>query len=321
MPTTIITGNPRLRLPRWLVLLLPVAALVSCGQPADTAEATQVQSVARTPVVVQTVGRGGISNSLTLFGTTLYLRRNAVTAPVAAFITKVYGSLGARVRAGQPLYELETKERRALGNLRIAGDSALIGRVTVRAASGGVITTFDKQQTGDYVLEGSQLCTIAEDNALAVQVNVPYEYQALARPGRTCRVRLPDGRTLTATFTTPLTTVNALAQTQSVLARVSRAVPLPENLTVQVEVTSQANANAQLLPKAAILSDEMLRDFWVMRLTNDSTAVRVPVQLGERTTATVEVRSPVFGPGDRIIIEGNYGLPDTARVRITPAKR
>lgn len=311
MRTTIITGS---------LLTSLLLGLGACGsqEPTDSAP---VQAVARTPVLVQTVGRGGISNSLTLFGTTLYLRRNAVTAPVAAFITKVNVSLGARVKAGQPLYELETKERRALGKLVVAGDSALVGRVIVRAASGGLITTFDKQQTGDYVLEGTQLCTIAEDNALAVQVNVPYEYGALARPGRTCRVRLPDGRALIATFTTPLTTVNALAQTQSVLARISQPVPLPENLTVQVDVTSQANAHAQLLPKAAILTDEMLQHFWVMRLLNDSTAVKVPVQLGERTTTTVEVRSPVFGAGERIITEGNYGLPDTARVQvITPVR-
>lgn len=308
MRTTIITGS------------LGLALLLGSCHATNPDESAPAQTVARTPVTVQTVERGGISNSLTLFGTTLYLRRNALTAPVAAFITKVNVSLGARVKAGQPLYELETKERRALGNLSIAGDSATIGRVTVRAASGGLITTFDKQQVGDYVLEGTQLCTIAEDKTLAVQVNVPYEYQALARPGRKCRIRLPDGRALTATFTTPLTTVNALAQTQGVLAKIDQAVALPENLTVQVDVTSDASAHAQLLPKAAVLTDEMLKNFWVMKLVNDSTAVKVPVQLGERTTATVEIRTPTFGTDDRIIIEGNYGLPDTARVRITPRK-
>ncbi|MBC3787780.1 efflux RND transporter periplasmic adaptor subunit [Spirosoma utsteinense] len=314
MRTIIITGN------------LGLALLLSgCGtkSPADTEQTQTVARTpeARTPVMVQKVGEGGISNSLTLFGTTLYLRRNAVTAPVAAFITNVYVSLGARVKAGQPLYELETKERRALGTLSVGGDSALIGRVTVRATSGGLITTFDKQQTGDYVLEGTPLCTIAEDNALAVQVNVPYEYQALAKPGRACRVRLPDGRTLTATFTTPLTTVNLTAQTQSVLARINQPVPLPENLTVQVDVVRAANAHAQLLPRAAILSDEMLQNYWVMRLANDSTAIKVPIQLGERTTTTVEVKTPTFGAGDRIIIEGNYGLPDTARVQVITPKR
>ncbi|MVM33696.1 HlyD family efflux transporter periplasmic adaptor subunit [Spirosoma sp. HMF4905] len=312
MRTIIITGS------LWVTLLLVLGACSSSDQ-AGSAPA-QDQAVARTPVTVQAIGRGGISNSLTLFGTTLYLRRNAVTAPVAAFITKVYVSLGQRVQSGQPLYQLETKERRALGNLSVGGDSALLGRIIVKAASGGLISTFDKQQTGDYVLEGTQLCTIAEDNALAVQVNVPYEYQALAKPGRSCRVRLPDGRALTATFQTPLTTVNALAQTQSVLARINSPVPLPENLTVQVDVTSQANPQAQLLPKAAILSDEMLQHFWVMRLINDSTAVKVPVQLGEKTTTTVEVKSPIFGAGDRIITEGNYGLPDTARVLVNAKK-
>ncbi|ADB42899.1 MULTISPECIES: efflux RND transporter periplasmic adaptor subunit [Spirosoma] len=308
MRSIIITGS------LWLTLLVALASCSSSEQTNSTT--TQDQISPCTPVTVQSIERGGISNSLTLFGTTLYLRRNAVTAPVAAFIAKVYISLGQRVKAGQPLYQLETKERRALGNLSVGGDSALLGRIIVKASSGGLISTFDKQQTGDYVLEGTQLCTIAEDNALAVQVNVPYEYQALAKPGRRCRVRLPDGRALTAIFQTPLTTVNALAQTQSVLARMTSSVPLPENLTVQVDVTSQANAQAQLLPKAAILSDEMLQHFWVMRLINDSIAVKVPVQLGEKTTTTVEVKSPIFGTGDRIITEGNYGLPDTARVQI-----
>lgn len=308
MRTIIITGNERLG-HQLSIGLLTLLGLVACNKPqaTDTAQAqTRADApVAQTPVTVQAVSQGGISKSLTLFGTTLYLRRNAITAPVAAFVTKVYVSLGAQVRAGQPLYQLETKERRALGRLAIAGDTAIIGLVTVRASSEGVISTFDKQQTGDYVLEGTQLCTIAENNALAVQVNVPFEYEALARPGRTCRVRLPDGRALTATFETPLTTINALAQTQSVLARISRPIPLPENLTVQVDVTSQANTHAQLLPKTAVLSDEMLQHFWVMRLANDSTAIKVPVQLGERTTTTVEVRSPIFGPGDRIVTEGN----------------
>jgi hypothetical protein len=34
------------------------------------------------------------------------------------------------------------------------------------------------------------------------------------------------------------------------------------------------------LPKAAILSNEIETDYWVMLLKNDSTAVKVPVQIG-----------------------------------------
>lgn len=299
---------------RFFVVLL-LSALTACqssGPPTDTTPTERP----RTPVVVQSVDRGTLTNRLTLFGTTLYLRRNAVTAPVAAYITGVRIQLGERVRPGQPLYDLETKERRALGNTTIAGDSALIGRVTVRASSAGIISTFDKQQTGDYVLEGTQLCTIAEDNALAIQVAVPYQYQALARPGVACWVRLPDGRSLTAVFSTALTTVNPLAQTQSVLAHPTQRIELPENLTVEVDLTRERQANAQLLPKAALLSDELMRTFWVMKLLNDSTAVKVPVQRGERSGAFVAIQSPRFSPTDRIIVAGNYGLPDTARIRI-----
>lgn len=300
---------------RLFISLLLLGLLPAC-QSTTTPTDTEPAIAPRTPVAVQRVDRGAVSNQLTVFGTTLYLRRNLVTAPVAAYITGVRVRLGERVRQGQPLYDLETKERRALGNTSIAGDSALIGRVTVRASSAGIISTFDKQQTGDYVLEGTQLCTIAEDNALAIQVAVPYQYQALARPGRGCRVRLPDGRSLRAVFTTALTTVNPLAQTQSILAKLTQGIDLPENLTVEVDLTRDHQANAQLLPKAAVLSDEMMRAFWVMKLINDSTAVKVPVVRGERSGDAVEIRSPQFHSTDRIVVAGNYGLPDTARVRI-----
>jgi hypothetical protein len=61
----------------------------------------------------------------------------------------------------------------------------------------------------------------------------------------------------------------------------------------------------------------MMQEFWVMKLINDSTAVKVPIIIGNKNDKEIEINSPKFNSNDRIIINGNYGLTDTASVKIT----
>ena len=66
-----------------------------------------------------------------------------------------------------------------------------------------------------------------------------------------------------------------------------------------------------------MLGNEEMTSFWVMRLANDSTAIKVPVQRSIVTHDSVEVTEPHFATGDRFLLTGGYGLPDTANVIIT----
>lgn len=291
--------------------------IYACNNAED---ASEVEANPKIPVEVVAISKGSVSNNLELSATSIYLRRNMVTAPIAAFITRVNVRLGERVSKGQVLYELESKERRALGSSVTKIDSSLkgFGLIKVKATASGVVSTFDKQQPGEYILEGTTLCTIAESGALAFQVNVPYEFSGLVRPGKRCVIILPDDSRHPSTITTPLTSMNMLAQTQTLLAKPDNGLFLPENLIAKVEISRGTVGNQQVLPKSCILSDEMMKEFWIMKLINDSTAVKVPVKLGNKNTEEAEIVSPRFGPSDRIIVTGNYGLPDTALVSINP---
>ncbi|OJW81795.1 MAG: hypothetical protein BGO69_14920 [Bacteroidetes bacterium 46-16] len=301
-----------------LFLLCPLLGLMACHQNESVNEEQTVRP--KIPVEVVSVESGSVSNNLELTATSIYLRRNIVTVPIAAFITKVNTHLGERVAKGQVLYELQTKERRALGNDLSGVDPSLknFGMISVKASASGIISTFDKQQPGEYVLEGTPLCTIAESSALAFQVNVPYEFSDIVKPGKKCMLTLPDRTHQPATITTPLTSMNAASQTQTLLAKPDENLFLPENLIAKVEVSRGIEGNKQILPKQCVLSDEMMKEFWVMKLINDSTAVKVQVEPGNKNTKTIEILSPVFKPADRIISTGNYGLPDTALVSVTP---
>ncbi|MCW3077073.1 MAG: hypothetical protein JWO32_1682, partial [Bacteroidetes bacterium] len=164
---------------------------------------------------------------------------------------------------------------------------------------------------------GTQLCTIAESNDLAFQINVPYELSQFAKTGNSCLITLPDNSTHTGIITTPLTAMNGTAQTQTMLAKCREILFLPENLIVKIQVSKLLNGATQIVSKPCVLSDEMMKEFWVMKLINDSTAVKVNVTIGNKNEKEIEIISPHFNINDRIIISGNYGLKDTANIKIT----
>ncbi len=297
-----------------LNFLLPFMAM-ACNQ---NAENTEAELSPKTPVEIVHIGKGSIANNLSLLASTVYLKRNVITAQIPAFITKVNIRLGDKINKGDVLYELETKERRAFGTQASSLDPSLMdfGIIKVFASASGIISTLDKQQTGDYVLEGMPLCTIAESGDLAFQINVPFEFSPYVKVGGTCSITLPDNSVHSATITTPLSSMNALSQTQTILAKSSDDLFLPENLILKVQVSKSPDGGKQILPKACVLSDEMMKEYWIMKLINDSTAVKVPVLTGNKNTDNIEIIQPQFSAGDRIIITGNYGLDDTASVKI-----
>jgi hypothetical protein len=53
-----------------------------------------------------------------------------------------------------------------------------------------------------------------------------------------------------------------------------------------------------------------------MKLINPTTAVKVPVTKGIESGDRVEILSPKFSAQDKIVVTGNYGLADTAKVKI-----
>lgn len=72
-----------------------------------------------------------------------------------------------------------------------------------------------------------------------------------------------------------------------------------------------------VLPKSAVQSDEMLTEFWIMKLSVDSTVVRIPVEIGNSNASAIEITSTILSPQDRIVLTGGYGLEDGAKITIT----
>jgi len=282
------------------------------------AEENESTVIPKAPVEITGINYGTVKDSLTFFGSTYYRRHNALIASSNGYIKNVNTTLGQFVRKGEILYVLETKEQHALSGQNLTGDS-LSGRLSeikIVSPINGIVSIFDKQQAGEYVMEGTQLCSISETSDLAFQINVPYEYAVQVKAGTVCIIELPDNSKHNAIFSVRLTNMNVQAQTQIWLATSNEKLSLPENLTVKVLIPSVSQVKVQIVPRSCLLANEMMSEFWVMKLINDSTAVKTVVKTGKRDTSLVEILSPIFGENDKLISKGNYGLPDTVAITI-----
>ena len=111
-------------------------------------------------------------------------------------------------------------------------------------------------------------------------------------------------------------TVDAVSQTQNYIIKVNSNKPIPENLIAKVNLVKKFKGNTISLLKAAVLSDETQSAFWIMQMIDSTTAVKVPIKKGMETADHVEILLPHLKAGDKILLTGNYGLPDTAKVII-----
>jgi hypothetical protein len=271
------------------------------------------------PVVQVTVVHpefGVLENKASLSATTVYLKQNFVVAPVSGYIREAFVSFGRSVHSGQLLYTIETNERKAMGNLKDTLLNDNYGIIKVYATASGVINKLEKQQKGEYVLEGNLLCSVAGTGSLAFEIFCPYEYTQQIKKNSVCEITLPDSTRLNAQIGMPLTQVAAQNQAQAYLAKPDRIIALPESLIVAAHIITYRNVHAQLLPGSAVLSDELMHNFWVMKLINDTTAIKQKVVTGKKEAGKIEIISPKFSLDDRIVNQGNYGLADTAFVKL-----
>jgi hypothetical protein len=289
--------------------------IISCKGKKEEAGA-EIKPVAQ--VKISNVQYKNMEEQVKLTATSVYLQRSQVNAPVAGYITNVRIKYGDAVSKGQVLYAMETKERTALGNTDVIEDSTLgnFGKLLIKAPASGIITTIDRQQTGEYVMEGNPFCTITQSGDLAFQLNVPYEYHSIVQNKNYCTIVLPDNSQVQGRIIKPLSSLNVIAQTQQYLVKPVKNIFLPEGLVASVLLTTSSKQNVQILPKECVLSDELMKNFSIMKLLNDTTAVKVDIKVGIRNTGAVEIVSPQLSTADRILSEGNYGLADTALVKI-----
>lgn len=287
----------------------------SCKNKGTTTEEEAVD--AKTPVTVSGISNEPMEEYVELNATSAFLQKWIVRANATGYLQSANVQLNKFVGAGQVLYTVKTKEAQSIGNTINILDSTFkfsgINKIT--ATAGGFISQIN-HQNGDYVQDGDQLAVITDTKSFVFLLDMPYELRPFVTSRKTLEMVLPDGEKLMGTISGTMPTMDATSQTQSIILKINLRRALPENLIAKVKVVKSSKGNANSLPKAALLTDETQAEFWVMKMINDSTAAKVPVKKGIETNDRIEILSPTFSTVDKILISGNYGLGDTAKVQI-----
>ena len=285
----------------------------SCHRNAATSEeATTVI----TPVTVVPIAYKPVTEKIDLPAVTAFINKSIVRSTTTGTVESISIAIGDNVKKDQPLYTIRTRESSAINN-SLKGDSTLSfsGRINITSSKEGVISSVS-HQNGDFVQEGDELAVISEQNSLVFILDTPFEFVKYVEQNRSCKIQLPDNQIINGNITGKLPEMDPQAQTVRYVIRPVYSGHLPANLNAVVSIVKSNRTKAAILPKSAVLGNEAQTEFWVMKLINDTTAIKVSVTKGFENNEEVEITGPEFLQSDRIILTGSYGLPDTARIII-----
>ena len=304
-----------IKLLNYFLCCIAIPGLISCG--ADSASTAEPVPDAGIPVTVTTISVGPLAESVELNATSVFQLKTFIKANATGYLQSVNAQLGNYINKGQQVFVIKTKEAEALGNTINALDSSFrfTGLVHIKSPGSGYVTTLN-YRNGDYVQDGEQLAIISDRNSFVFLLDLPYELKPFLTGNKNIQLKLPDGTQLNGYVASLMPTVDPVSQTQGIVIKVNGNQQIPEGLIAKVVLVKKSKTNAVSLPKEAVLTDEVQGEFWVMKLIDSVTAVKVAVKKGLENGSSVEILSPVFSMNDKILLTGNYGLSDTARVTV-----
>lgn len=303
----------------YIILFLVISHFAGCKSE-PIAKESQVEENAlpiTTPVTLTEPYSGSMIESVELNAISSFLLKTYVKSSANGYLQLVNAEIGKYVTKGQDLFIIKTKEAQSLGNTITSLDSSLHfeGIIRIKSPGTGFISQLN-YRTGDYVQDGEQMASITDSKSFVFILALPYELKPYLPGNREIRLKLPDSTFLNGQIDMALPTVDAVSQTQQYIIKVSTEKQIPENLIAKLSLIKNAKSKSISLLKAAVLTDEIQSQFWIMKMVDSTTAIKVPITKGIETPDKIEILSPTLTTKDKILLTGNYGLSDTAKVKV-----
>jgi multidrug efflux pump subunit AcrA (membrane-fusion protein) len=260
-----------------------------------------------------------------------------LAAPFAGFIDALNVHAGDQVRAGQSVGTLTTLESHAAlqGALLMERDArdavaraeaqravALAQRDRVRVplvASQAGIVVRRSAEPGAQVAEAAEVLAIVPWTGLVFEAHLPQAQRARIRPGQKAQIR-EEGQPLRAAIVQRLLpTADAADQSALVWLTPVTRLPAPQlDHFGAASIAVGATHSAIAVPDTSIVEDDLTGEKRVAVVDAAKRAHWTPVILGVGAGGWHELRSPSLAAGTRVVVEGQRGLPDSARVQWAP---
>jgi membrane fusion protein (multidrug efflux system) len=205
----------------------------------------------------------------------------------------------------------------AAGTARRAA-GALAGRAVVRAPFDGVVAS-RLHNPGDLVDAGGEpILRVIDPERLLAEAAVPLSALPQIAAGSPGVVRGPapfppeEARVVARPAAVDATTGAATVRLAFV-----RPTHLPAGTPVEIEIAGAEHAGVVLVPSAAVVQEGA--ESFVYTVDAAAKAHRAKVATGIAANGVTEVLSGV-APGERVVVQGQNGLPDGATVAATPER-
>lgn len=202
---------------------------------------------------------------------------------------------------------------------RVATLDAQLSYATIRAPITGIVTD-QFQYEGEFAAAGGKLFNIADVSQVIVKAPFADTVAAQLKVGDTATVLPTDttGEEMTGRVTLISRSSDPLNRTVEVWVTLGNgAGRLRANGAAQVTAATLTRKDAIVVPASAVTLDASnANEGTVMLVDAANVAHETKVVIGIRTPDKVEITEGLQG-GETVVIEGNYALPDGARVEVS----
>lgn len=252
-------------------------------------------------------------------GVTRFMQTNDIRSQMTGIITRINCAVADHISINQALFVIQPQEAAALQKSKFSSQILTGFSDTVYAHLSGQIKSLNVQ-VGDFIQIGDVLANCIRSNSMRIIAYIPLEQIAAVEKIKHCTLILPDGSSVDGIVTGKLPAAETQNQTQAYIIEPKKNISLSENVNLSVQFTAEQLQNAVFVPESAVLGNEEQTRFWIMKLMNDSTCIKVQVEKGLKTDSLVQLIGSELTISDLVVSEGAYGLPDSARVQVTNMK-
>lgn len=191
-------------------------------------------------------------------------------------------------------------------------------RVALRAPEDGVVFSHQVNE-GSHVAINEEIAVIVAADSIVFLAQIAQSDLVRVRPGSPAQIALaarPQTK-LAATVRSIMPGGSATDLTAPVRIDFESALPKQLNLFGTVRITVDKHVGALAVPAAAVIRDDVSGTSRVVVVDSTGQAHWVLVKPGLTDGDRMELTSPPFREGARVVVAGQVGLPEGARVQET----
>lgn len=235
---------------------------------------------------------------------------------IAAIVPKeAYSAMkGAQAMLNNSVTEEQKKE--AERAFKLAEQNA--NKIKLTAPFPGVLINRTKNEN-EVINEGELVASVINKNSIFFVAQVSADLISRIKNGQKVLITFPSmhGKQFNGTVRRIEPRVNMQSQTYPVQVEITNNTGLlADSLFGEASIIVGRHKNVFVAPEKAVIHNEEKDTYSVTLINSDSIAYTLRVTPGITRDSLTEIYSPQLKEGMPVIVEGNYGLPDSTKVSV-----